>query len=164
LSVFVQNVLVVHGSPEWWVKLADFGLSKRLTDATGYHTRAGTQAYMAPEVQNLIESGVAGSDYTNAVDMWAVGCITYRLVTGVVPFPPGRTLIKYCEDRSLFPYDALFDSGIKSTCSKFIRHLLVAQPQERPSATQALQHEWIGVSKCIHFIYCLTFQLSILEA
>ena len=153
---FMQNVLVVHGSPEWWVKLADFGLSKRLTDATGYHTRAGTQAYMAPEVQNLIESGVAGSDYTNAVDMWAVGCITYRLVTGVVPFPPGRTLIKYCEDRSLFPYDALFDSGIKSTCSKFIRHLLVAQPQERPSATQALQHEWISVSKFIHFIYSLT--------
>jgi calcium/calmodulin-dependent protein kinase I len=119
---------------------------------------------MAPEVQNVIESGVAGSDYTNAVDMWAAGCITYRLVTGVVPFPPGRTLIKYCEDKSLFPYDALFDSGIKSACSKFIRHLLVVQPQERPSATLALQHEWIGVSKHIHFHSSIAFKLSFLEA
>jgi hypothetical protein len=65
------------------------------------------------------------------------------LVTGVVPFPPGRSLVKYCEDKSLFPLDPLFDSGIKSLGSKFIRELLVAHPKERLSASQALNHTWI---------------------
>lgn len=30
--VVLKNILVVHGPPKWWVKVADFGLSKRLTE------------------------------------------------------------------------------------------------------------------------------------
>lgn len=116
-----------------------------MTDTTAFRTRGGTQAYMAPEVLNYLDSGVSGSDqYTNSVDIWAVGCIIFRLVTGATPFPQGTTLMKYCEDKSLFPFDPLFDSGIKSAALRFIRHLLVTQPQDRPSASLALQHEWIS--------------------
>ena len=125
------------------MKLADFGLSKRLTNTTGYNTRAGTQSYMAPEILDFLNSYKPGSDYTDAVDIWSTGCIVYRLITGVVPFPRSTSLMKYCEDKSLFPYDALFDSGIKSEGSKFLRQLLVAKPSARPSATQALNHNWI---------------------
>jgi serine/threonine protein kinase len=98
---------------------------------------------MAPEVLNYLDAQVTSSEYTNAVDLWAVGCIVYRLITGVVPFPPGTSLVKYCEDKSLFPYDALFDSGVKRDGSRFIRQLLVTDPKDRPSASQALQHQWI---------------------
>jgi serine/threonine protein kinase len=125
------------------VKLADFGLSKRLTNTTGYNTRAGTQSYMAPEILDFLNLYEPGSDYTDAVDIWSTGCIVYRLITGVVPFPLSTLLMKYCEDKSLFPYDALFDSGIKSEGSRFLRQLLVAEPSARPSATQALKHNWI---------------------
>ncbi|KAK0111120.1 hypothetical protein ONS95_001496 [Cadophora gregata] len=138
-----QNVLVVNGSPDWWVKLADFGLSKRLTESTAFNTKGGTQSYMAPEILNYLNLAEGSEQYTNSVDIWAVGCIVYRLITGGVPFPPGKSLVKYCEDKSLFPYDALFDSGIKSEGSKFLRKLLNALPEERPSASQALQHSWI---------------------
>jgi serine/threonine protein kinase len=137
----LQNVLVVHGSPDWWVKLADFGLSKRLTETTAYRTKSGTLSYMAPEILEYLDT--PRGEYTNAVDLWAVGCITYRLVTGVVPFPPGKSLVKYCEDKSLFPYDALLDNGIKSLCSKFIKELLETSSKRRPSASQALHHAWI---------------------
>lgn len=119
------------------MKLADFGLSKRLTNTTGYNTRAGSQSYMAPEILDLV------SDYTDAVDIWSTGCIVYCLITGVVPFPLSTSLMKYCEDKSLFPYDALFDSGIKSEGSRFLRQLLVVEPSARPSATHALKHNWI---------------------
>ena len=84
-----------------------------------------------------------GSEYTSAVDIWALGCITYRLVTGHVPFPPGTSLQKYCAKNSLFPYDALFDSGIKSLCAGFIMELLQSCSKERPSASQALKHAWL---------------------
>ena len=68
---------------------------------------------MAPEIPNFLDTDTSNAEYTNAVDLWAVGCIAYRLVTGVVPFPPGRSLMKYCEDKSQFPYEPLFDSSIK---------------------------------------------------
>ena len=138
-----QNVMVVNGPPRWWVKLADFGFSKRLTETTGYHTRSGTQSYTAPEILKYLESDVSDFDYTDAVDMWATGCIVYRLVTGVVPFPPGTFLMKYCEDKSLFPYDQLIDNGVKSGAVRFVQGLLATTPGERPSAVQALQHPWI---------------------
>ena len=123
--------------------MADFGLSKRLTNTTGFYTRAGTESYMAPEILGFLNPSQPGSDYTHAVDIWSAGCIVYRLITGELPFPQIPLLNKYCEDKSLFPFDALFDSGIKSEGSKFLRQLLVTKPSERPSATQALNHNWI---------------------
>lgn len=100
---------------------------------------------MAPELLDYLNT--SSEEYTNAVDIWAVGCIIYRLVTGNVPFPPGRSLLEYCRDKSLFPYDALLDCGIKSTCAKFIKELLVVSPEQRPSASQALNHTWINSGK-----------------
>jgi serine/threonine protein kinase len=123
--------------------LADFGLSKRLTNTTGYNTQAGTLSYIAPEILNFLNPSKLRLDYTDAVDIWSAGCIVYRLITGVVPFPEINLLMKFCEDKSLFPYDALFDSSIKSEGSRFLRQLLVAELSARPLATQALKHNWI---------------------
>lgn len=130
----------MNGPPNWWVKLADFGLSKRLTDTTAFYTRGGTQSYMAPELLNYLS---ISADFTNAVDIWATGCIIYRLVAGIVPFPPGVSLMKYCEDKSQFPYDPLFDCGIRSGGSKFLRQLLIPHPKDRPTASEALRNDWI---------------------
>jgi serine/threonine protein kinase len=141
----------------WWVKLADFGLSKKLTDSTAYHTKAGTQSYMAPE---MLYSPDGSSDYTDAIDIWAVGCIAYRLVSGCVPFTI-PALVQYCQDKSLFPLDPLFDCGIKSEGSKFLRHLLVTEPKDRPSASQALQHEWILSSEFYSHFLCY-FSMSLM--
>lgn len=138
-----QNVLVVNGPPQWWVKLGDFGLSKRLTETTAYRTKSGTQSYMAPEALGYIDADTPDTEYTNAIDLWAVGCITYRLVAGSVPFPPGRSLIKYCDNKLLFPFDSLFDNGVGSLGTEFIKGLLKVYSKERPSASQALKHTWI---------------------
>jgi len=141
----------VNGPPQWWVKLADFGLSKRLTETTTFYTRGGTQSYMAPEVLDYLDDHHTSSKYTNAVDIWAVGCIIYRLITGHVPFPPGTSLIKYCENESAFPHDTLLNSGITSGGSKFICKLLLPSPKDRPPASQALKHEWILSGEFLSF-------------
>lgn len=133
--------MVVHGPPKWWIKLADFGLSKRLTESTALLTQKGTLPYMAPEIHPYLEP--PDTEYTNAIDLWAVGCITYRLVTGETPFSEHRRLKNYCKDKSFFPCDALLKNRIQSSCSEFMEQLLAPDPNDRPSASQALKHTWI---------------------
>lgn len=99
---------------------------------------------MAPEMLDL-SAGNSSSDYTNAVDMWATGCIIYRLVTGSVPFASEISLGEYCKNNSLFPLDKLLENGIRSGGFRFLERLLATSPGERASASQALQHEWIKI-------------------
>jgi serine/threonine protein kinase len=129
------------------VKLADFGLSKRVTDGTAFHTKAGTQSYMAPEILNYLNMEGFEENYTNSVDIWAMGCIAYRLLVGVVPFPQGKSLVKYCEDMSLFPQAGLLDNNVKREGYQFLRQLLSSHPSQRPTASQALKHPWIASGK-----------------
>jgi serine/threonine protein kinase len=127
------------------VKVAsDFGLSRRLTDTTVSQTIDGSHSYMAPEIISFIDS--PDGECANAVDLWSVGCIVCRIVTGVVPFSL-LSLPKYCGDKSAFPLDPLFDSKIGGLGSRFIRELLAAHPKERPLVSQALNHAWINPSK-----------------
>jgi len=112
---------------------------------------------MAPEMLNYLKTNTSDSDYTDAVDMWATGCIVYRLVTGAVPFPPGPFLMKYCEDKSLFPYDQLIDSGVKSGLVRFLQQLLAVTPGERLSASQALQHVWVKTGMIWYWPFQLIF-------
>lgn len=68
---FVKNILVLHKGPEWWVKVADFGISNRV-GATALRTHVGTEAYLAPEVRGFMAAGSDAEDtFSFAVDIWA---------------------------------------------------------------------------------------------
>jgi serine/threonine protein kinase len=70
---------VVNKSPDWWVKLADFGVSKRVRgENTAYHTSL-IGDYVAPEIFDLIDDEDLEDNftYTTAVDMWSLGCLSY---------------------------------------------------------------------------------------
>lgn len=60
------------------VKIADFGLSKIIWNEQT-NTPAGTIGYTAPEI-------VKDERYSKSVDMWALGCVLYTLVSGFPPF------------------------------------------------------------------------------
>jgi serine/threonine protein kinase len=74
----------VSKGPQWWVKIADFGISKRAVEGlTGLHTLTGTQGFTAPEVLGY---GPINDPpdilYTNAVDIWSTGVIALLVLTG----------------------------------------------------------------------------------
>ncbi|KAH8597417.1 kinase-like domain-containing protein [Bisporella sp. PMI_857] len=146
-----KNVLVCRRHPQWWIKLADFGLSKRQTEETAYRTHTGTQAYMAPEVLNYVPGiDPQSSGYTNAIDLWGLGCIIYRLASGVVPFPVGPSLYQYCVKQLAFPSHSL---PLSLSGTNFTMDLLRPCPSSRPTAVQALNHIWMSMNG--FFIYSL---------
>lgn len=122
-------------------------MSKRLTDTTAYQTAGGSQDYMAPEMLEVNSKG----EYTNAVDIWSVGCIVYRIVAGHPPFS-FRTLGPYCNDKTLFPLDPLIDGGIGGLSCMFIQELLTANANDRPSASLALSRSWMNPSRPTCFV------------
>ncbi len=137
------NIFVVQKDPKWWVKIGDFGISKRIKNQdTSLRTFTGTHDYMAPEFFGYVD-GIDDerSDYTHAVDIWALGCVVYKIWTHRVPFPSYsnlRPLQRYCSGRDPFPSEALVSIGCTNVEITIIKALLNAEPSKRPSARAAL--------------------------
>jgi eukaryotic-like serine/threonine-protein kinase len=74
------NILL---GPAGAVKLADFGIAKRLGDVTaaltGVGQFVGTPKYMAPEL-------VVGEPVTPAADLYALGVVLFEMLTGHPPY------------------------------------------------------------------------------
>jgi serine/threonine protein kinase len=80
-NIMLQNL----GHGEEQVKIIDFGIAKVkdsvIAPSTSLNLSPGTVAYMAPEQLN-------GRPITAATDIYALGAITYEMVTGRKPFNP----------------------------------------------------------------------------
>lgn len=73
-NIFVTN----YGN----FKLGDFGIARIASQTSGASTRAGTNAYMAPEIYR-------GEHYGKSVDLYSLGLVLYRLLNdNRLPFMP----------------------------------------------------------------------------
>ncbi|KLU85752.1 CAMK protein kinase [Magnaporthiopsis poae ATCC 64411] len=139
------NIMVVAKQPKWFVKIADFGVSKRqLPDVTLQYTSKWLSFdYAAPEQLGF---GL-GSDKARvspfAMDIWSSGAIAYRILTAAVPFRLGD-LVAYAEGRCGFPYEPLRRFCVSETAVEFLATTMSASPGSRPSASAALRHNWFG--------------------
>ena len=61
------------------VKLCDFGWAVYCPDKEMRSTLCGTPLYLAPEL-------VSQQEYDNAIDIWAIGVLTYEILTEKSPF------------------------------------------------------------------------------
>ena len=120
------------------VKLIDFGLSRKHNPGEEEPMRnpVGTAYYMAPEL-------LAGR-YTQACDVWSVGTIVYIQLCGYPPFngetdPDIFAAIK--RGRFCFPPRAWASKSEEA--KEFVRFLLNADPEARPTAEEALRHPWL---------------------
>lgn len=66
-----ENLLLTTRGPDGILKLADFGISKILSEEM-LSTNCGTPIYMAPEIWG-------GKSYNEKVDMWSIGIVMYFL-------------------------------------------------------------------------------------
>ncbi|KAG2494941.1 hypothetical protein HYH03_006876 [Edaphochlamys debaryana] len=144
-----ENILFTQN---WRLLLADFGVSINLHQERAV-TRAGTEGYMAPEVERcpLKADPQDNKDnrelaYSTAVDIWAVGVLAYELMVGfppvVAPAPAAGSTAGFV--RSEMTAAALhFPASVPPLARAFITAALAPDPADRPTASALLQHAWI---------------------
>lgn len=136
-------------SPSWWVKIGDFGISKRAQNtSTALRTQIGTPCFQAPEVRGLVVEFEHSSEYTSAVDMWSLGCVVYQLLCQKLPFPDPNTLLLFTRTRIPFPTKDLRSRLVSDQGVDFLRGLLVPNPSKRFTAVAAMKAPWFrSISK-----------------
>ncbi|KAJ6440644.1 C2HC5 finger protein [Purpureocillium lavendulum] len=138
-----QNIMVVTVGPDWFVKIADFGISKRRHQGvtTLLTLQRGTFGYAAPEALGFSE----GEVYTSSVDMWSLGAVDYRILTGTLAFPGPLDLFQYASGAREFPMAALERNGVSDEGKEFITKLVFPDAKGRLTAKMAAQHPWMTI-------------------
>ena len=136
---------MVCEGPDWWVKIADFGISKRAAEGlTALRTLTGTPAFAAPELLGYGQADTLSDDsYTNAVDMWSTGVITFLILTGETYFRDQRRLGQYAAGRIGFPQDILLAKSVSRPGCDFTKSLMAPEPEDRLGVKESLQHRWL---------------------
>ncbi|KAK1784608.1 hypothetical protein P4O66_003300 [Electrophorus voltai] len=155
-----ENLLYYHPGTDSKIMITDFGLAstRKKGDECLMKTTCGTPEYIAPEI-------LVRKPYTNAVDMWALGVISYILLSGTMPFEDDNRMRLYRQilkgkysfsgEVGILPHPAwlqmwmfrfVFQApwpSVSNLAKDFIDRVLTVDPSERLTAGQALKHPWI---------------------
>ncbi|KAF5221279.1 protein kinase [Trypanosoma cruzi] len=119
------------------VKLTDFGIAAS-AETIGVNSFVGTATYMSPE-------RIQGRNYSTPSDIWSVGVLTAQLLLGRFPFSAAEggfmaLLRQVTECCSLSLVD---QCACSQKAEDFINHCICRNPDDRSTAIELLQHEWI---------------------
>jgi len=111
------------------VKIADFGLARRLAENELTATMAGSPAYMAPEV-------LGGEEYGVEVDLHSIGIVYYEMLAGVRPFSGGWSKLLLEKSNGIYPQLTATQS-IPASVIRVVDQLL-AVPEARLGSAEVL--------------------------
>eukprot|EP01056_Protomagalhaensia_sp_Gyna25_P000727 Protomagalhaensia_sp_Gyna_25__726@NODE_1343_length_1924_cov_27_212202_g1075_i0_p1_GENE_NODE_1343_length_1924_cov_27_212202_g1075_i0NODE_1343_length_1924_cov_27_212202_g1075_i0_p1_ORF_typecomplete_len587_score113_89Pkinase/PF00069_25/3_9e70Pkinase_Tyr/PF07714_17/1_1e41EFhand_7/PF13499_6/3_3e09EFhand_7/PF13499_6/5_8e07Kinaselike/PF14531_6/1_2e13EFhand_6/PF13405_6/0_0043EFhand_6/PF13405_6/6_2e02EFhand_6/PF13405_6/3_1e05EFhand_6/PF13405_6/1e02EFhand_11/PF08976_11/2_9e05EFhand_11/PF08976_11/0_011EFha len=135
----LENWVYASEAEDAPLKLIDFGFSRIFNPVIPMTAMHGTVYYVSPEVMD--------GCYREKCDIWSIGVIVYMLLSGTPPFNGSvdyQILVKI--RNANYNFDGAVWSTISEAAKDFIRSLLVRDPNERPSAEEALKHKWLQQS------------------
>lgn len=94
----------------------------------------GTFAYRAPETWS--------DDYNLPVDLWSLGCIIYRVITGKQLFN-GVEPRKWVDEWIIKQLGAIAPENLTPSGVDIMKRLICMEPNFRVTAKDALRHPWI---------------------
>ncbi len=139
-----DNIMILAASDgSDLAKVLDFGLAKLreaegLNDVTSHGTILGTPHYMAPEQ-------IQGDAVDPRADIYALGALMYRALTGVHPFAgsPVAVLAKHLGERPIPPHERAPELGIPAGVSRLVMRALEKSPRERFQRVEELQERLV---------------------
>src|ERR1019366_6630256 len=132
-----ENVLLADDGR---IKIGDFGLARAASanTATGA-ALLGTIAYLSPE---LVTRGIADT----RSDIYAVGIMTYEMLTGKQPFVGEQPMqIAYQHANDTVPAPSLENPRVPVELDELVLWATAREPDERPRDARALLNEVLAV-------------------
>ncbi|KAJ6527737.1 kinase-like domain-containing protein [Mycena capillaripes] len=136
-----ENLLFRTEADDADIMIADFGLSRIMdeSEASMLTEICGTPGYMAPEIFRRQGHG-------KPVDIYAMGVVTYFLLVGYPPFSRAtsaeETEARIAGDYRFEPEE--YWVNISGEARSFVQSCLAMDPQERPTAREALEQPWFA--------------------
>ncbi|KAM7195481.1 Protein kinase-like domain containing protein [Rhypophila sp. PSN 637] len=138
------NILIKSKPPQdWWVKLCDFGLSKRQEGMDEASTVRGTPSFMPPETLGFPFTGDPKKANPYSADLWCFGETLYRCHVGGATFEDKEQLYEYQRGNRLFPVEKLQQVRASGLATNFIHFLMLPNPAERLDTERARRHPWL---------------------
>jgi len=117
-----DNVIIASDGT---VKLLDFGLARVLDDGFGEQSvLAGTPYYMAPEQLD-------GSSVDHRADIYALGVVLFRLLTGHLPFSEGNIFVAHAVEP--VPDPRKFNRDLPAGAVAVVMRCMAKKPADRYS-------------------------------
>ena len=138
-----SNIMITQQNDDGIIKIMDFGLSKILSPNESLRDPSGTLNYMAPEV-------IQRKKYNKEVDIWSMGIILYKLMSGYTPF---RSKNDKEEDitNSILNDHLEFDYYIWKNKSEMILELIESCLEKnkkiRINIDEFIKHPWFKIIK-----------------
>jgi eukaryotic-like serine/threonine-protein kinase len=132
-----ENVLLADDGR---IKIGDFGLARAASanTATGA-ALLGTIAYLSPE---LVTRGIADT----RSDIYAVGIMTYEMLTGKQPFVGEQPMqIAYQHANDTVPAPSIENPRVPAELDELVLWATAREPDERPRDARALLNEVLAV-------------------
>ena len=126
------------------LKLVDFGIAKVLQSNAGLTQTdgsvLGTPEFMAPE---QIRGGTIGP----ATDLYAVGIMTFQMLTGVRPFQGENVQVMFAHVEQAPPRPSSKVEGIPPALDALVLQLLEKDPARRPASAEAVRQQLQALSR-----------------
>jgi serine/threonine protein kinase len=140
----LENLMLVTIEEEPDIKIVDFGLAAEMSEEN-LSMFCGSPGYCAPEI-------LRNQPYDNKADIFSAGVVLFIILTGNSPFN-GRDPNQVIE--SNLKACPLFDPSVWSSLSldalNFIKRLIHKNRRLRPTAAEALAHNWIRSNNQQHY-------------
>lgn len=121
-------ILVTRRGRRGYVKIMDLGIATLLVDGRAVASRmAGTPHYVAPEI-------VSGQSFDHRVDVYALGCTAYEMLTGQPPFDGENIpaiLMAHLEKEPRPLSELRGDGHIPAALEQIVLECLAKHPQDR---------------------------------
>ncbi|MET0558340.1 MAG: protein kinase [Solirubrobacterales bacterium] len=126
------NVLLAGGEGEPHAYITDFGVARNVATESGLTQTGrfvGTLDYVAPEQ-------ISGGSVDARVDVYALGCLLFKLLTGQVPYPrEGEAARLYAHLNDPPPAPSLYAPEVGMALDDVVARAMSKQPEDRyPSA------------------------------
>lgn len=130
-----DNILLASHDEHTLLKVSDFGLSRNHVEY--YLTSVcGTKLFMPPEYWI---SYYQKWRFSHKVDIWSLGIILYKCITGDLPFPDTTAICKLdC------PFNQQIWHRYPDAPTKIIEKMLKKNPTARPEISEIMENYWVA--------------------